>query len=143
MKIAEGGHDAVRVPPMWLRECVVGCTSSWLMPACLLLLLWQFQARFMSALLGDDSSSDEDEDDIIAAERRELLDRIAGRLPVGWEGREVTGNHRKACTFCGHSDWMEGEMYFTDFLQPYGAEKLCENCIEMWLDEHAEFDGEG
>jgi hypothetical protein len=76
------------------------------------------------------------------AERRQLLARVSPRLPPGWRGQEVSSHplarHTKACGECGKTDWEPGELYFTDFVNRWGAEKLCEECIEGWLEEGVE-----
>lgn len=53
--------------------------------------------------------------------------------------------NRKACSSCFKTDWWEGELYFTDLVQPWGADKLCEGCMEGWLAERygVEEDEEG
>ena len=46
-------------------------------------------------------------------------------------GRPVTGHHRKKCSDCDCS-FYEG-YYYTDFAAPWGAEKLCQECMATKL----------
>lgn len=61
---------------------------------------------------------------------------------------ELPENHRKNCCKCREhgrtKHWKLDEYYYTDFAQPWGADKLCEGCIEKytrekgWLDPEAD-----
>ena len=62
--------------------------------------------------------------------------------------REVAGNHRKPCSRCGKNDWLPGEWYVYDAVQPWGSDKFCIDCAEIEFDgassdEEDEFEGEG
>ncbi|KAK9810427.1 hypothetical protein WJX72_010506 [[Myrmecia] bisecta] len=72
---------------------------------------------------------------------QQRVGRFVPRLPVGWEAREVRGNHRKGCTSCSKSAWAPGQYYFTNIEDPWDAEKLCEDCIEGWLAENGDNGG--
>eukprot|EP01024_Parvocaulis_polyphysoides_P000724 TRINITY_DN10190_c0_g1_i1.p2 TRINITY_DN10190_c0_g1~~TRINITY_DN10190_c0_g1_i1.p2 ORF type:complete len:236 (-),score=49.13 TRINITY_DN10190_c0_g1_i1:496-1203(-) len=56
------------------------------------------------------------------------------QLPPGWAPKRVLNSscHRKKCTNCG-CGWCEGDWYFTDVSCPWGADKICINCIDIWL----------
>ena len=49
---------------------------------------------------------------------------------VNFAGAPVRGQHRKPCTDCGtnfHS--FDAGYYYTDTLSPWGADKLCSDCM--------------
>lgn len=48
---------------------------------------------------------------------------------------QLQERHTKACSHCSSMDWTNGEMYYTNFAEPYGADKLCEGCIEEYAEE--------
>lgn len=50
--------------------------------------------------------------------------------------------HSKPCTSCGNNDWELGAYYYTDFENPLGADKLCEDCIESYAEENGWVDSE-
>ena len=64
-------------------------------------------------------------------EKFEKVDEVQRHLPSGWAIREVSGNHRKPCSDCGHSSWFPGEFYIYDAAQPWGTDKYCLDCAEM------------
>lgn len=54
----------------------------------------------------------------------------------------MRGDHSKPCTLCGNDDWELGAYYYTDFEEPQGADKLCEECIKPYAEENDWVDSE-
>lgn len=56
--------------------------------------------------------------------------RVRSKIPSNYEVRKVVGNHRKGCSDCGKNDWMIGDYYVHDHVQPWGAQKFCLDCAD-------------
>eukprot|EP00984_Skeletonema_dohrnii_P018648 scaffold8749_cov115-Skeletonema_dohrnii-CCMP3373.AAC.3 len=56
--------------------------------------------------------------------------RVCSKIPSNYEVRKVVGNHRKGCSDCGKNDWMIGDYYVHDHVQPWGAQKFCLDCAD-------------
>ena len=82
----------------------------------------------------DDCESDWEDDEADA--KMERMRDINRRLPPGFAVAEVRGNHRKPCSVCySSSSFHEGNLYIYYAAQPRGTDKICERCVDGWLDE--------
>ena len=48
---------------------------------------------------------------------------------------EVRATHRKPCTMCNRNSFDFGDHYIYDASQPFGTDKICMDCADVWLDE--------
>jgi hypothetical protein len=56
-------------------------------------------------------------------------------LPPGYEAVDVRDPkaHTKWCCKCRKKTWNLGECYISNTAQPYGTDKVCEECLPGWL----------
>eukprot|EP01026_Neomeris_dumetosa_P036329 TRINITY_DN29311_c0_g1_i5.p1 TRINITY_DN29311_c0_g1~~TRINITY_DN29311_c0_g1_i5.p1 ORF type:complete len:481 (+),score=55.95 TRINITY_DN29311_c0_g1_i5:106-1443(+) len=57
------------------------------------------------------------------------------KLPQGWGAKSVVSpsKHVKPCNHCDKMKWVYGEVYYTNLVEPWGAQKICSDCICSWL----------
>ena len=53
---------------------------------------------------------------------------------------EVRATHRKPCTMCNRNSFDFGDHYIYDASQPFGTDKICMDCADLWLDEQEDGD---